>query len=167
MCLRTMAREEACLTWLKAIRTMRRFPHQASRGRRWSPARRFRGWLATWLQDRRRARAAAAVPSGPNAPTLTSVSDAIWDGTTPDWADLQVFFSFVHGSFPVAQIEMWLSLDGGGYVLLGTVSSSATSYYHANACDLNGGDFNFKARYKNGGTLGPFSNVKHVFIGAV
>ena len=33
---------------------MRMFPHQASRGRRWSPARRFRGWLATWMQNRRR-----------------------------------------------------------------------------------------------------------------
>jgi len=119
------------------------------------------------LQDRRRARQQPAAPATPNAPTITSISDAIWDATTVDWADLQVNFTFAHNGFPVALTEMWLSLNSGAYVLLGTVASTATNYYHANACDLNGGDFNFKARYKNGATLGPFSNVKHVFIGAV
>ena len=120
------------------------------------------------MQDRRRSRQLPpAVPSEPSAPTITTISDALWDVTTPNWADLQVNFTFAHNGFPVALIEMWLSLNSGAYVLLGTVASTATNYYHANACDLNGGDFNFKARYKNGATLGPFSNVKHVFIGAI
>ena len=146
---------------------MRMLPIRGNRGRHLTPARRFHGWLATWLQDRRRARVPAAVPSGPNAPTITTISDALWDVTTPNWADLQVNFTFVHGGSPVALIEMWLSLNSGAYVLLGTVASTATNYYHANACDLNGGDFNFKARYKNGATLGPYSNVAHVYIGAI
>lgn len=41
---------------------MRRFPHLGSRGRRWKPSRRFHGWLAGWLQDRRRARAVVSIP---------------------------------------------------------------------------------------------------------
>lgn len=35
---------------------MRKLPHIGVRGRPLSPTRRFRGWLATWLQDRRRHR---------------------------------------------------------------------------------------------------------------
>jgi hypothetical protein len=145
----------------------RMLPRNGALGRSFTAARRRAVWLSTWLQDRRRARQQPVAPSGPDAPTITSVSDAIWDATTPNWADLQVNFTFVHGASPVALIEMWLSLNSGAYVLLGTVASTATNYYHANACDLNGGDFNFKARYKNGGTLGPYSNVAHVYIGAI
>jgi len=144
---------------------MRTLPLQGARGRPWSAARRHSAWVATWLQDRRRARQQAA--SGPNAPTLTSISEPFWDVTTPNWADLEVYFTFVHGSLPVANIEMWVSVNSAAYVLLGTVASTASSYYYANACDLNGADFNFKARYKNGTTLGPYSNVLHIFIDTV
>jgi len=42
---------------------MRKHPTIASRGKRWSASRRFHGWLATWLQDRRRSRAFSPVES--------------------------------------------------------------------------------------------------------
>lgn len=45
---------------------MRKLPQTRANGRSWSPARRFHGWLATWLQDRRRARVQPTpVPNAP------------------------------------------------------------------------------------------------------
>ena len=46
---------------------MRKLLPSAGRGRSWSASRRFHGWLATWLQDRRRSRAqdVAAPGAGP------------------------------------------------------------------------------------------------------
>ena len=51
---------------------MRNLPSSGTRVKSWSASRRFRGWLATWLQDRRRDR----VPGVPTAPTsLVAVSN--------------------------------------------------------------------------------------------
>lgn len=56
---------------------MRMFPHQASRGRRWLPSRRFRGWLAGWSQDRRRILfVAAPVISGNDANNTVTITCA-------------------------------------------------------------------------------------------
>ena len=126
--------------------------------------RRRLGWLATWLEDRRRVRQQAGPPI-PNAPTITAGTFQ-FDATQVGWADITLSFTFVHGNFPVANIEVWKSLNAGAYVLLVTVASTATGYYYALACDINGGTFDFKARYKNGATLGPFSNVYRVDIQA-
>ena len=125
-------------------------------------ARRRLAWLAMWLQDRRRARAAAQ-PATPNAPVIT-FGWVNWDGTQPGWADIDLGWTFVHGSFPVATIELWKSVNGGAYSLLVTVASTASGYYYALACDINGGTFDFKTRYVNGGTVGPFSNIYRVDI---
>jgi len=127
--------------------------------------RRRLAWLAMWLQDRRRAQQ-ATLPPVPNAPTMTGGSSQ-FDVTQSGWADITLSWTFVHGTFPVATIELWKSLNGGAYVLLVAGGSTATAYYYALACDINGGTFDFKARYKNGATLGPFSNVLRVDVGAV
>ena len=76
-------------------------------------------------------------------------------------------WTFVHGTFPLAFIELWTSLNGRAYTLLVAMPSNGVSYYYALACDINGGTFDFKTRYKNGATLGPFSNVLRVDISAV
>jgi len=121
-------------------------------------------WLALWLQDRRRAR--QSVTPTPNAPTMTGGSSQ-YDATQAGWADITLSWTFVHGTFPVATIELWKSLNGGAYTLLVSGGSAATAYYYALACDINGGTFDFKTRYKNGATLGPFSNVLRVDVSAV
>lgn len=90
-----------------------------------------------------------------------------WDVTQPNWADITLNFTFVHGTSPVANLEVWKSLNGGAYTLLATVASTATGYYYALACGLSGGTFDFKARYKNGATLGPYSNVLRVDVTAI
>ena len=124
-----------------------------------------RAWLATWLQDRRRARQQPAPPT-PNAPTINSGTYA-FDVTQVGWADITLAWTFMHGTFPVANLELWKRLNGGSYVLLATVASTATGYYFSLACDSNGGTFDFKTRYKNGTTLGPFSNVFRVNVAAL
>ena len=144
---------------------MRKFPVSGARGRPMLFARRRLAWLATWLEDRRRARQQAAALT-PNAPTMTGGSYT-YDVTQAGWADITLSWTFVHGSFPVANIEVWKSLNGGAYSLLATVASTATGYYYALACDINGGTFDFKTRYKNGATLGPFSNIFRVDVAAL
>ena len=107
----------------------------------------------------------APAPS-PNAPTITSATYT-WDTTTTGWADITLNFTFVHGTYPVASLEIWKSLNGGAYLLLATVASTATSYYYALACNnVSGGTFDFKVRYRDGATLGPYSNVFRVDIAA-
>ena len=121
-----------------------------------------RAWLATWLQDRRRARHQAG--SAPNAPVATSAGFG-WNLTQAGKADVWINWTFAHGGFPVASIEVWANPDSGGYLLLGTVASSAVTFYDAMASDSEC-SFDFKLRYVNGGTLGPFSNVLHLDVSA-
>jgi hypothetical protein len=120
----------------------------------------FRGWLATWLQDRRRSRQQPA-PT-PNAPEING--GGYEDGTTESgWWDVFIDWSFNHGGFPVATMEVWLSTDGGAFTLWATVSSDAPGYYYPLAAD-NERTFDFKVRYRNGATVGPFSNVYQINI---
>ena len=124
-------------------------------------------WLATWLQRRRRARAAlhSAPPVVlPNAPVFTN-SGFEWDVTQEGWADTFFDWSFVHGDFPVASIEIWLARDASGFVyeLVTTVPSTTGSYRHAPASQYE--DFlYYKLRYVDGGTVGPFSSEVEVNI---
>lgn len=72
---------------------MRKLPLNGTHGRRWAAARRFRGWLATWLQDRRSGR--VLLP----APVLRAEYPSLlqWDWTLANpykW-------------------NVWLTLDGG------------------------------------------------------
>src|SRR5262245_16819354 len=87
---------------------MRNLAIKGSRGRRWTASQRFQGWLATWLQDRRRARAAAglpAAPAPPNAPTnlvLTDVASWIeltWQDTASNELGFRVYRKVDGGSF--------------------------------------------------------------------
>src|ERR1041385_801027 len=102
---------------------MRKFPLSAARGRPMSFARRRLAWLATWLEDRRRARVAAQ-PATPNAPVITAAA-VMWGATQGGWGDVNLTWTFVHGTFPVATIELWQSVNGGAYSLLVTVASTA------------------------------------------
>lgn len=122
----------------------------------------FRGWLATWLQDRRRGRQQPASVSTPNAPEITG--GGYEEGATePGWWDVFIDWDFNHGSFPVATMEVWLSTEGGPFVLWSTVSSNAPGYFYPLATN-NERVFEFKVRYRNNATVGPFSNVYQISI---
>lgn len=144
---------------------MRKFPVSGARGRPMLFARRRLAWLAMWFHDLRRAQQ-ATLPPVPNAPTRTGGSFQ-FDVTQSGWADLTLSWTFVHGTFPVATIELWKSLNGDAYTLLVAGGSTASAYSDALAGDINGGTFDFKARDVNGATLGPFSNVLRVDVSAI
>src|SRR5688572_5791568 len=56
---------------------MQKLPLSGSRGRSWSAARRHSAWVATWLQDRRRALTVAApVISGNDANNTVTITCA-------------------------------------------------------------------------------------------
>ncbi len=60
---------------------MTKLPNPGVRGKPWSAARRFHGWLATWAQDRRRSRQQEVTPAAPTAPIITSIAydqGSIW-----------------------------------------------------------------------------------------
>lgn len=56
---------------------MTKLPKSRARGSRWSAARRFQGWLASWAQDRRRGRQNPLLPAPVLRPANPSV--AVWD----------------------------------------------------------------------------------------
>lgn len=114
-----------------------------------------KAWLAISLQERRRAR--QSVTATPNAPVITT-GGYQWDVTTPGWADLWINWTFAHGTCPVASLEIWLSSGGGAFALFATVTSTAWFFEYLEATNTTT-VFQFKLRYRNGGTLGPFSNV--------
>jgi hypothetical protein len=86
-------------------------PLRGSRGRRWTAARRFHGWLATWAQGRRRKRVAAALPAGPIAPGNLSLADVAtwieltWQDRSGDEQGFRVYRKVDGGSF-----ALWQSL---------------------------------------------------------
>jgi hypothetical protein len=124
-------------------------------------------WLAAWLQRRRRLRASRSSEPPvviPNAPVFTD-SGFEWDQTQADWADTFFDWTFDHGSFPVASIEIWLARDNNGsvYELVTTVPSTTGSYRHA--CATKDEDYlHYKLRYVDGGTGGPFSSELEVNV---
>lgn len=117
-----------------------------------------KAWLAISLQERRRAR--QSVAATPNAPVITA-GTCEWDITTAGWADVSIAWTFAHGSFPVALLELWLSVNGGAFASWDTFTSTVTNYTYAEATH-SGASFRFQLRYRNGATLGPFSNVYQV-----
>ena len=74
---------------------MRKLPQSGTRGRPWSAARRFHGWLATWLQGRRRARQNVLLPAPVLVPALSSLATWEWPYANP------------------ARWDAYNSLDGG------------------------------------------------------
>lgn len=137
-------------------------PKTGVRGRPWAAARRFHGWLAAWAQDRRRARQNIVPPPTPNAPNISN-GDFEWDVSEFGFADVWINWAFVHGSSPVATLEVWVSVNAGVYSLHATVASTDGEYVYPLACN-NETWFDFQVRYRNGATIGPFSNVYRVAV---
>jgi len=124
-----------------------------------------RSWLATFLQDRRRSRQQPVTPPAvPNAPVLLTGTYQ-WNRTTPGYADVMLTWSFDHGSFPVASLEIWANVNTTGYQQLATVPSNTTSIISPNATPVPI-FVRVKSRYRNGSTVGPFSNELLIYIQA-
>ena len=111
-------------------------------------------WTALYLQTRRRARAAGTLPPLAAPVILGAVTQ--WDASVPGWADVTLTLAFNHGSWPVATLEIFWTLDGGAEGLAGTVASTATSFGHGSVTQGES-SLVYRARYRDGGTLGPFS----------
>ena len=62
---------------------MMKLPKTGVRGRPWSAARCFRGWLATWAQDRRRGRQNHLLPAPVLAPQNPSLAVWTWTAANP------------------------------------------------------------------------------------
>ncbi|MGC3956627.1 MAG: hypothetical protein QM813_01225 [Verrucomicrobiota bacterium] len=142
---------------------MTKFPKSGARGQRWSAARRFQGWLASWAQDRRRGRQHSVAPP-PNAPVI--VGGGYEDGASaPGWYDVFFDWTFEHGSYPVADMEVWLSLNGAPFSVYYVTPSNDPGWYYAAAANTPA-TFDFKVRYtdSNTGVVGPFSNVYQINI---
>ena len=124
-------------------------------------ARRRQWILAIKLQKRRRKR----IPA-PAAPVIIH-GDFEWDETEEGWADGVMDFSFDHGSFPVASFEVWWAKasDNFQYSLVNTIPSSVEDYRHERATDVPD-TLRYKIRYRNGETLGPFSNEREIIVTA-
>lgn len=60
-------------------------------------------------------------------------------------------------------MEVWLSINNGAFELRDTIGSDAPGYYINEAAN-NETSFDFKVRYRNGATVGPFSNVYQINI---
>ena len=111
-------------------------------------------WTALYLQARRRARAAVAAPPLAAPVILGAVTQ--WDASVPGWADVTLTLAFNHGSWPVATLEIFWTLDGGAEGLAGTVASTATSYGHGSVTQGES-SLVYRARYRDGSVFGPFS----------
>jgi len=125
-----------------------------------------RVWLALDAQKRRRARLQPVdpPPAVPNAPVLLT-GNYQWNRTSPGYADVMLTWSFEHGSFPVASLEIWANVNTAGYQQLATVPSNTTSIVSPNATNVPI-FVRVKLRYRNGSTVGPFSNEIVIYIQA-
>lgn len=101
-------------------------------------------------------------PAQPNAPVITDGSYT-WEGSDPMVANVNLTFTFDVGSYPDASVEVWCARNGGDFVNLMAVDSFSgqVSYDHASDNECY---FDFKLRYVNGTTVGPFSDVFHLDI---
>ena len=99
----------------------------------------------------------------PNAPVITD-GGYEW-GPTPggEAADVWIDWTFDYGVYPVADMEVWMSVDQNDYSLLATVPSN-NNHYLILAATEGESDYWFKIRYRNGATVGPFSDVFHVGV---
>ena len=100
-------------------------------------------------------------PFAPVAPVAAPVIDESsygWNGGDPAYADIEIGFSFNHGSYPPASLEVWVSRDGGEFVMVAAVDSFNSYFLYDHATE-NEASFDFKLRYVNGSVVGPFSNV--------
>jgi hypothetical protein len=112
-----------------------------------------RNWLAIWLQHRRRARKSAAVLPPMPIVTLSNGSYAP-NGTAYDTSfDIDVN----HLTWIAADLEIWWSLNFLPFEFLASDSSETTHFVHTAAFEGEG-IATYKARYRNDGNVGEFSN---------
>jgi hypothetical protein len=102
-------------------------------------------------------------PDDAIAPPEINGGNPEWESTEQGWWDVYIDWIFNHAGHPVAQMEVWLSLNNGPFVQHATVSSGDPGYYYPMAAN-NETTFDFKVRYRNGATVGPFSNVYQINI---
>ncbi|HEY9175021.1 MAG TPA: hypothetical protein VI136_22255 [Verrucomicrobiae bacterium] len=102
-------------------------------------------------------RSNAVRPDDAIAPPEIVAGGFEWDATETGFADVWVDWTFNHAGHPVALIEFW-ARTGPDFALVATVGSDAPGYYYASACETET-TFEIKVRYRNGATVGPFSNV--------
>jgi hypothetical protein len=133
---------------------MRMFLPKVKRIKSWAAARRFQGWLTTWLQDRRRSR---QVTESPLAAPVIHSGNFEWGLSEPEYADVWVDWAFAHGAAPVANIEVWRRVNIEPEALIATVPSSHVSFYDSTVVREEA-EVTYKVRYRNGATFGPFSN---------
>lgn len=108
-------------------------------------------------------RSNAVRPDDAIAPPEIAGGNAEWESTSPGWWDVYIDWTFNHAGHPVAQIEIWQSINNEPFELRDTVTSDEVSHYYPMAAD-NETTFDFKVRYRNGATVGPFSNVYRIDI---
>jgi hypothetical protein len=116
----------------------------------------FRSWLALWLQQRRRKRAAGDLGTPP-APVIVAAWYS-WDDTETGWVDNYLSITFAQGTVPVATFEIWESDSNHDWHLIETIASAGVvdPYHHARVAEDND-VFHYKVRYVNGVVIGPFS----------
>ena len=118
-------------------------------------------WLALFLQRRRRLRAAGQAPSEP----VFSGYSLAWDQTDIGWTDVNLEFSFNHGLYPPATLELWFKHEGEDPpILFTTFPSTDTSYLHGDATQVEENLY-YQLRYVDGDVIGPFSSEFQVAAG--
>ena len=117
----------------------------------------LRAWWVARLQKRRR-----KLPA-PAAPVITD-GWVEWDATQVGWADVWLMYTFQHGAFPQANLEMWMAKASGGWVytlLMTFLSTEIDTFMHASATNTSE-TFRYKMRYRDDTLFGPFSDVREV-----
>jgi hypothetical protein len=114
---------------------------------------RLRAW---WASTRQKDRRLAGVPVLLSGTFETNQSQ-------PSWADAILTYYMPHGVYPVANLEVWLSIDGAAFSQVDTTPSNGTTYRDVMA--VQGESLLvYKFRYVNGGVVRPFSNVFEIQI---
>jgi hypothetical protein len=99
---------------------MRRFPTAAARGRPWTAARRLRGFVATWLQHRRRARPGKLLPAPVLVPRYPSLAGWRWNLANPSrwnaYNSLDNGLNYAFDDFVTGDLRQYAP-DGGQHLM--------------------------------------------------
>jgi hypothetical protein len=115
----------------------------------------LRAWVGLYLQERREKRAAAVgMPAAP----VWGVNSWEFGASAPGWYDAILRFTFNQASVPAATLEVWFSREGGPFILLTAVQSTASTYRHAVVAQPPA-TVSYKLRYAFGNLFGPFSDT--------
>ena len=92
---------------------------------------------------------------------LVTLSNGIFYAEST-WFDVAFDVAVNLKTWSAANLEIWMN-PWSGYALLAIVPSSTVHYVHFQAADGEG-MFLYKARYRNGQDVGPFSNEVTVIV---